>query len=99
MKKEEIRKIFFKLKLRGHSYNQCRKILIVKYNFEVTNRTLKRWMYKLDNSKNWNLGDESRRPKTIHKKITKEIEEKVISIRNKTGFGAEKIENFVNISH
>jgi putative transposase len=99
MKKEEIRKIFLKLKLNGHSYNQCRKILLVKYNFEVTNRTLKRWMQKLDNSKDWNLEDESRRPKTIHKKITNEIEENVISIRNKTGFGAEKIENFVNISH
>jgi len=99
MKKEEIRKIFFKLKLKGHSYNQCRKILKVKHNYEVTNRTLKRWMYKLDNSKNWNLEDNSRRPKTIHKKITKEIEEKIIYIRNKTGFGAEKIENFVEISH
>ena len=99
MRKEEIRKIFFKLKIKGHSYNQCRKILIVKYNFEVTNRTLKRWMYKLDNSEDWNLEDESRKPKTIHKKITKEIEEKIIFIRNKTGFGAEKIENFVEISH
>ena len=41
MKKEEIRKEFFKLKIKGHSYNQCRKILFIKYNFEVTNRTLK----------------------------------------------------------
>lgn len=99
MEKHEIRKIFFKLKLKGHSYNQCRKILFVKYKFEVTNRTLKRWMYKLDNSQDWDLEDESRRPKTIHRKITKEIEEKIISIRNKTGFGAEKIENFVDASH
>lgn len=99
MKKEEIRKIFFKLKLKGHSYNQCRKILRVKHGFEVTNRTLKRWMHKFDNSKDWNLEDKSRRPKTINKKITNEIEEKIISIRNKTGFGAEKIEHFVEISH
>lgn len=99
MEKQEIRKIFFKLKLKGHSYNQCRKILYVKYKFEVTNRTLKRWMCRLDNCDNWDLKDTSKKPKTIHKKITKEIEKRIISIRNKTGFGAEKIENFVDISH
>ncbi|MBU2576388.1 MAG: hypothetical protein KKF50_01570 [Nanoarchaeota archaeon] len=48
MEKELIRKEFFRLKLKGHSYNQCRKILFVKYKFEVTNRTLKRWMLRLD---------------------------------------------------
>jgi len=99
MKKEEIRKIFFKLKLKGHSYNQCRKILIVKYNFEITNRTLKRWMCKLNECDNWDLKDRSRKPKTVHKKITKELENKIIFIRNKTGFGSEKIENFVDLSH
>ena len=99
MKKEEIRKIFFKLKFKGHSYNQCRKILFVKYKYEIHNRTLQRWMHELDTNENWNLKDKSRKPKTIHRKITKEIENKIISIRNKTGFGAEKIENFVEISH
>jgi len=99
MEKVSIRKEFFKLKLKGHSYNQCRKILFVKYKFEVSNRTLKRWMCRLDNCENWDLKDNSKRPKTIHRKITKKIEDRVISIRNKTGFGAEKIENLVNISH
>ena len=99
MKKEDIRKEFFKLKIKGHSYNQCRKILFVKYKFEVSNRTLKRWMHELDTNNNWDLKDKSRKPKIIHKKITKEIEDRIISIRNKTGFGAEKIENFVNLSH
>ena len=99
MKKEKIRKEFFKLKIKGHSYNQCRKILLVKHNFEVTNRTLKRWMHEFDANKEWDLKDKSRKPKIIHKKITKEIEEKIISLRNKTGFGAEKIEKFVGLSH
>ncbi len=99
MEKEQIRKEFFKPKFKGHSYNQCRKILFVKYNYKVHNRTLQRWMRKLDNSKDWTLTDESKRPKTIHRKITPEIEKRVISIRNKTGYGAEKIENFVGISH
>ena len=99
MKKEIIRKEFFKLKLKGHSYNQCRKILFMKYNYEVHNRTLQRWIHKLDYSKDWNLEDESTKPKVIHYKITKEIEERVISIKEKTGWGAEKIENLVVISH
>jgi putative transposase len=98
MKKHEIRREYFKLRAKGHSNNQCRKILFVKHDFEVNIRTLRRWTQKLNNH-DWDLVDKSRRPKTIHKKITKEIEEKVISIRNKTGFGAEKIENFVEISH
>ena len=69
MKKEEIRKEFFKLKINGHSYNQCRKILKVKYNYEITIRTLKRWFHKLDNENDWNLKDRSRKPKLIHRKI------------------------------
>lgn len=99
MKKEEIRKEFFKLKLKGHSYNQCRKILKVKHNYDVHNRTLQRWMHNLDYEDNWDLKDKSRKPKTINKKITLEMENKVISIKNKTGWGERKIENFVEIGH
>ena len=98
MKKEQIRKEFFKLKLRGHSYNQCRKILFAKFNYEVHDRTLQRWMNRLENE-DWDLIDLSKRPKTIHRKINPEIENKVISIKKETGWGAEKIENFVEIGH
>jgi len=55
MKKELIRKEFFKLKFKGHSYNQCRKILFAKYHYEVCNRTLQRWMNKLDTFDNWDM--------------------------------------------
>jgi len=75
-----------------------RKILFVKYSYEVNIRTLRRWTKKL-NEGSWDLKNKSTKPKTIHRKITKEMEEKIISIRNKTGFGAEKIEKFVNLSH
>ena len=95
MKKELIRKEFFKLKLKGHSYNQCRKILSIKYNYEITNRTLKRWMSRLDNEDEWDLRDKSRKPKIIHYKINSKIEKKVIELRNKTGYGANKIACFV----
>lgn len=99
MKKESIRKEFFKLKLKGHSYSQCSKILFAKYKYEVNPRTLQRWMNKLDNVADWDLKDKSRRPKTVHRKITVEMENKIISIKKQTGWGAEKIEDFVNLSH
>ena len=98
MKKEEIRKEFFKLKIKGHTNNQCRKILLAQFGYEVCKRTLQRWNGKL-NKDNWDLCDKSKRPKTIYYKITPKVEEKVISIKKKTGWGAEKIEDFVNLGH
>jgi transposase InsO family protein len=99
MKKELIRREFFKLKSKNHSYNQCKKILKAKYDYEIHSRTLQRWMHILDNNDNWDLCDKSKRPKTIHKKITNELENKVVSIRKRHGWGADKIEIFVDLSH
>jgi putative transposase len=98
MKKEDIRKEFFKLKNKGHTNNQCRKILFAQFGYEVAVRTLRRWTNKL-NKTEWDLRDNSKRPKIIHYKITPKIEEKVISIRNKTGWGEHKIKDFVPIGH
>jgi len=98
MEKYEIRKEFFKLKIKGHTNNQCRKILFAQFGYEVCKRTLQRWNAKL-NKNNWDLIDKSKRPKTIYYKTTLETEEKVISLKKKTGWGAEKIENFVNLGH
>jgi transposase/uncharacterized protein (DUF2384 family) len=99
MKKEDIRKEYFKLRIKGHSQNQCRKILFSKFEFEVSKRTLQRWTKKL-NETEWNLNDKPKRPTTIHYKITPEIEEKIINLRNKTGFGEHKIAEYVKeISH
>ncbi|MDP3027307.1 MAG: DDE-type integrase/transposase/recombinase, partial [Nanoarchaeota archaeon] len=98
MKKEEIRKEYFKLKIRGHSNNQCRKILLAQFGYEVTIRTLRRWTNHL-NSNDWDLCDKSKRPKTIYYKLTKETEEKIIAIKNQTGWGEEKIAGFVDVGH
>ena len=98
MKKEEIRKEFFKLRIKHHSYSQCKKILKAQFNCEVSLRTLQRWTKRL-NETEWNLKDKSTKPKTIHYKITPEIEKRVLDIRNKTGFGQDKIKNYVSISH
>lgn len=98
MNKEEIRKEFFKLRIKDHSYSQCKKILKCKYSYETTIRTLKRQNKKL-NEGNWDLKDSSRRPRTIHYKTNPEIEEKIISLRKKTGWGENKIADFVDIGH
>lgn len=97
MKKHEIRKIYFILSKKGHTNNQCRKILLAKYGYEVNIRTLRRWTQKLNKS-DWDLCDKSRRPKTIHKKISEETEEKIISIRKRFGWGENKIADFVDVS-
>jgi len=94
MKKEEVRKEFFKLSINKHSLNKCRKILLAQFGYEVSKRTLQRWNKKLK-SDEWDLRDKSKRPRTIHTKLTPETERKVISIRNKTGYGANKISCFV----
>ena len=98
MEKEQIRKEYFKLNIKGHTNNQCRKILFVKYNYEVNIRTLRRWTKK-HNETDWDLMDNSKRPKTIHRKITPEVEQRIIDIKKKTGWGAEKIESLVDLSH
>jgi len=99
MKKQLIRKEFFKLKINGHSYSQCKIILKAKYNYEITIRTLKRWMNRLDNDDNWDLNDKSRRPEKINYKITEKDKEKIISLRQKTGWGDRRIADYVNVGH
>ena len=98
MKKEQIRKEYFKLRIKGHTNNQCRKILMAKFGYEVNIRTLRRWTSRHNNS-DWDLQDKSKRPKIIHRKITLELEDKVVKIKKKTGWGAEKIEELVDLSH
>lgn len=95
MKKEDIRKEFFKLRIKHHSYAQCKKILNAMFNYEVTSRTLQRWDECLRKTE-WDLRDKSTKPKTIHYKINSDIENKIINLRNKTGYGANKISCFVS---
>src|SRR3989338_7130426 len=98
MEKHEIRKEFFKLRIKGHSYNQCRKILFTQFGYEVASRTLQRWSERLNKSE-WDLEDASKRPKTIRYKITSETENKIIELRNKTGFGEYKLITYFDLGH
>lgn len=96
MNKEEIRIEFFKLKNKGFSYTQCKSILKAKFQYDVDIRTLKRWNVKLSHG-NWNLRDNSKRPHNIHRKLTKSIEEEIIRLRTRTGWGCDKL--FTQLSH
>jgi putative transposase len=98
MDKRDLRKQFFKLRIKHHSYNQCRKILKAQFDYEISLRTLYRWNKRLKETE-WDLNDKSTKPKKVHTKITPEIEKKVLYIRNKTGFGQDKISSYVGISH
>ena len=99
MEKEDARKEFFKLKDKGHSYKQCSKILLAQFSYKVNARTLQRWNERLMKTE-WDLKDKSRRPKTIHYKIDSKIENKIITLRKKTGFGENKLANyFSDLSH
>jgi len=100
MDKYEVRREFFKLKYRNHSYSQCRRILRAKFGYEVTVRTLKRWVKRFEGTE-WDLEDRSRRPHTIHYKVTQEVEERILTLRKKTGWGCDKLAihlNQLNIS-
>ena len=88
MQKHEIRREFFNLKSKGHSYAQCKSILRAKCDYTTTLRTLKRWIARLDKG-DWDLQDDSTRPKKIHYKVTTEIEREVLEIRQKTGWGCD----------
>jgi len=99
MKKEEVRKEFFKLRIKGNSYAVCIRIIKAQFSYEVTKRTLQRWNKRLEGGQ-WDLKDKSTKPKRIHTKITSELESEIIKLREKTGFGEDKLtEYFSDISH
>ena len=98
MNKEEIRKEFFKLRIKGYSYAQCRNILRAKFQLYFSIRTLKRWSARL-NKGNWNLSDKSRKPHKIHYKISNNLKSEIISFRKKTGWGEDKLALRFPLSH
>ena len=98
MEKYEIRKEYFKLRIKGHSNNQSRKILLAQFGYDVNIRTLRRWTSRHNNSE-WDLLDKSTKPKIIHYKTNLEVENKIISMKKKTGFGENKLANYFNLGH
>lgn len=89
MRKEFIRKQTIKVRKTCKSYAKIQRFLKRKYNVNISRRTLKRWWKKYQSG--WNLKDQSRKPKTTHYKFEQEEIQKVIDLRNKTGYSSYQL--------
>ncbi len=90
MKKYEIRREFIKLRVKQFSYSKCKKILVEKYKYYISIRTLKRWQQRFNHGI-WDFNDKSQRPNKIYYKVTLEIENQILKLRKSTGWGAKKL--------
>ena len=95
MRKEEIRKEFFKLRFRGFAYSKCKILLQSQYDYLVSTRTLKRWTALL-NKGTWDLCDASRKPQTLYRKVTAEMIAGVVALRRQCGWGQDKIKQHLS---
>src|SRR3989344_3959172 len=91
MEKGIIRREFLKLRIKQYSYSRCKKQLKDTYGYSVSIRTLKRWQKRFSKDDTWNLIDDSRKPKIVHHKVTDQARGQVLSMREKTGWGAKKL--------
>ena len=80
MKKELIRKEFLKLRIKQYSYSKCKTQLKETFGYSVNIRTLKRWQKRFSKDDSWNLIDDSRKPKTIHYKVTEQAKQEIINL-------------------
>lgn len=89
-KREFIRKEVIRLRFkRKRAYKQIKVIVEKNYLCSISIKTIKRWIKKY--KEGWNLKDKSQRPKTIHRKISHLTTERIIILRRKMGWGANKI--------
>ena len=91
MEKGIIRREFLKLRIKQYSYSRCKKQLKDTYGYSVSIRTLKRWQKRFSKDDTWNLIDDSRKPKIVRHKVTDQARGQVLSMREKTGWGAKKL--------
>lgn len=96
MRKEEIRKEFFKLRNKGFSYAKCKGLLVGQFDYHVSVRTLKRWTALLETDE-WDMRDKSRKPHMIHYKVTPDLVMRIRTIREKTGWGHDKIKQHYDL--
>ena len=102
MKKGEIRREFFKLRLEQKSYSKCRILLQERYKYSVSIRTLKRWQQRFSYDDAWNLQDDSTKPRKIYSKVNSRVIEEIIQLRKRTNWGASKLKVMLphlNLSH
>ena len=91
MDKAEVRREFFKLRVKQKSYSKIQKLLKDKFGHTYDIRTLKRWQKRFNDQEIWDYLDISTRPNHIYYKVTVEDENLIIRYRKKYGWGAKKI--------
>jgi putative transposase len=98
LKPKEIERIrLLAIKLGNHRHWKTNKVvgeIERRFNVSLSKRTVQLWKKK-HREQNWDLIDKSRRPKTIHYKITPIIEQQVIRLRRTSGYDAFKIQNIL----
>ena len=70
------------------------KLVEERFGLSVSPRTIRDWVSKFKTG-NWNFKDKSRRPHTIHKKITVEMEQRIVELRNSTQYDGYRLQNIL----
>lgn len=98
MKPKEVERIrLFAIKLGNHRKWRTGKVVAAieqHYNISVSKRTVQLWKKRF-REYDWDFKNRSRRPKTIHYKITPAIEARVIRLRKNSGYEAFRIQNIL----
>ncbi|HEC94538.1 MAG TPA: transposase, partial [Thermoplasmatales archaeon] len=81
----EVRRLIVKARKRGCTMNEITEM------FEVSRWTVWRWMKRAHHPGRESYRDKSRRPHTIHKKITQQVENAIIILRDSFSWGSQRI--------
>ena len=95
MKKEEVRREAIKLRFKYKSYARIQKIIEEKYKYKISRKAIKLWWNRF-NKGDWNLKDNSKKPKTIHYKFYAEDIEQAIWLRNIKGYSSYQLKIKLN---
>src|SRR3989344_7220140 len=89
MKKYLCRREFLKLKS-NKTYEECKNELDIKFGRKFSIRTLKRWNKRFPTTE-WDLNDNTQRPKRICKKFDENTKKIVVDSREKYGYSAHQL--------
>ena len=83
-------KVNFRLKI-VHTYNQCGSLRETARRLSISRNTVRKWVRRYRKQGEAGLVDRSRRPKRSPRKTPKEVEEAVLALREKHGWGRRRI--------
>lgn len=96
MEIHKLRREFLRLKCK-YPYSKCQFLIKEKFGREFHISTLKRWYKRFSKEENWDFRDKSKVPNRVYYKVTQELEAQIVSFRKKTGYGALKIKQCLNL--